>query len=385
MVVVGARRPAARPRPPRSTGSAGSPSGPRWAPSASALSSAGTASAEALLYVGLAGSLAATALYVRDGVRAYRELRQARNRAISGRPAKICGVKAVVMAGGEGTRLRPADLQPAQADGARRGQAVHGAHRRARAPPRHHERGRDARLHAAGDPRLLRRGLAPRRRARLLGRGGARRHRRQREAARALPGRDLPGGERRRAHRHGPLGADRVPPLQRRGRDARAEAGPRPARVRRRDHRPRTGGSSASSRSRPGARSSRTRSTPASTCSSPRCCAHIPRRPAVSTSRRSCSRRLLERGRAALRLDRRRLLAGHREPRSSTRRPTATRSTARSSSRSPGVRLRDNVWVGEGSLAENIEQIAGPGRDRQLLRDRRDARRSAATRCSATT
>ena len=36
----------------------------------------------------------------------------------------------------------------------------------------------------------------------------------------------------------------------------------------------------------------------------------------------------------------------------------------------PGVRLRENVWVGEGSLVEQVEQHRGPGRDRQLLRDR---------------
>ena len=42
-----------------------------------------------------------------------------------------------------------------------------------------------------------------------------------------------------------------------------------------------------------------------------------------------------------------------------------------------GVRLRDNVWLGAGSLAENIEQIAGSGGDRQLLRDRPECRGSA--------
>ena len=44
----------------------------------------------------------------------------------------------------------------------------------------------------------------------------------------------------------------------------------------------------------------------------------------------------------------------------STRRPTATRSTARWSSSIPGVRLRENVYIGEGSLAENLENIKGP-------------------------
>ena len=123
---------------------------------------------------------------------------------------------------GGGNPPAPPHLEPAQADGAHRGKALHGAHPRAGAPPRHHAGRGDAGLHAAGDPRLLRRGLPPGHRARLLGRGGARRHGRQREAGRALPGRDLPGRERRCAHRHGPHRADRVPPLQGRDGDARA-------------------------------------------------------------------------------------------------------------------------------------------------------------------
>ena len=39
------------------------------------------------------------------------------------------------------------------------------------------------------------------------------------------------------------------------------------------------------------------------------------------------------------------------------------------------MRLRENVYVGEGTLAENLENITGPGRDRQLLRHSTRARK----------
>ena len=66
-------------------------------------------------------------------------------------------VKAVIMAGGEGTRLRPAHLEPAEADGADRRQAVHGAHRRAAARARARRGDRHARVPAPGDRVVLRR------------------------------------------------------------------------------------------------------------------------------------------------------------------------------------------------------------------------------------
>ena len=83
--------------------------------------------------------------------------------------------------------------------------------------------------------------------------------------------RDVPGDLRRRAHRHRPERVRRRPPVERHARVDRAQAGREPAGVRHRDHAGPTGPSSASSRSRPGDRCSPTRSTPGSTSSSPRC------------------------------------------------------------------------------------------------------------------
>ena len=68
----------------------------------------------------------------------------------------------------------PADLEPAEADGADRGQAVHAAHRRAAAPPRVRRHRRHRGLPAAGDPRLLRRRRRAGRADAVLGRGVAR-------------------------------------------------------------------------------------------------------------------------------------------------------------------------------------------------------------------
>ena len=77
-----------------------------------------------------------------------------------------------------GDAAAAAHLEPAEADGADRRQAVHRAHPRAAARARL-RRGRDhARVHAAGDPELLRRRRVARREHRVLGRGAAARHRR---------------------------------------------------------------------------------------------------------------------------------------------------------------------------------------------------------------
>ncbi len=103
------------------------------------------------------------------------------------------------------------------------------------------------------------------------------------------PRRHVPRHLRRRALRRRPDEARRVPPREEGVGDDRAQVGREPARVRDRRHRRRRAASSASSRSRRGARSSPTRSTPASTCSSRRCCG-TSRPTARSTSRRSSSR-----------------------------------------------------------------------------------------------
>ena len=45
---------------------------------------------------------------------------------------------------------------------------------------------------------------------------------------------------------------------------------------------------------------------------------------------------------------------------SSTCRPTATRSTARCELHSPGVRLRGNIWVGQGVSLDSLDDVEGP-------------------------
>ena len=76
--------------------------------------------------------------------------------------------------GWRGDAATAAHLEPAQADGADLRQAVHRAHRRARAPARDRRRRRDARLHAAGDPQLPGRRQLAGRAHRVRGRGAAR-------------------------------------------------------------------------------------------------------------------------------------------------------------------------------------------------------------------
>ena len=56
-----------------------------------------------------------------------------------------------------------------------------------------------------------------------------------------------------------------------------------------------------------------------------------------------------------------------------------------SSSRCAGVRLRENVWVGEGILVEKVEQIEGPAVIGNYCAIDPSQLRSGATRCSATT
>ena len=114
---------------------------------------------------------------------------------------------------------------------------MHGAHPRPAPRARVRRRDRHACLHAAGDPRLLRRRRGLRRLGPLLGRGVARRHGRVGEARRGGPGRDVPRHLRRRALRHRP---GRPPPLSPRAgrpRHHRPEERPQPTRVRDRRHR----------------------------------------------------------------------------------------------------------------------------------------------------
>ncbi len=129
----------------------------------------------------------------------------------------------------------------------------------------------------------------------------------------------------------------------------------------------RTAASSASSRSRRGARCSPTRSTPGCTCSSPRCCRSIPAgEPTTSPS--SCFRRC-SRGKADVRTHRRRLLAGHRQPRSvPAGQLRRTRGQVQLSL--SGIRLRSQRALGRGRAAPRARPDRGPRLSRQLRQDR---------------
>ena len=162
-----------------------------------------------------------------------------------------------------------------------------------------------------------------------------------------------------------------LPPREgRRGHD-RAQVGRQPARVRHRRHR----------RGRPG------RALPREAVLGPGLLRHDqhrhlraraggaaahPDRPAV---------RLLEGalpapardGPADLRPRARRLLAGHRQPRPVPAGELRRARRARPARRSPGIRLRGNVWIGEGVEIDDVEQIEGPAFVGNYCRIARDA------------
>ena len=135
--------------------------------------------------------------YVPEARRALREGRH--------RTGGSALVKAVIMAGGEGTRLRPLTSNAPKPMLPRRQPADDGAHRRPAAQARLRRDRRHGRVHGQRDPDLLRRRLRVRRADDLRHRGRrrsappARSRNADGAARRALP-RDL----RRRAHRHRP-------------------------------------------------------------------------------------------------------------------------------------------------------------------------------------
>ena len=123
--------------------------------------------------------------------------------------------------GGRGrNQASPSDVEPAEADGPDRRQAVHGACARP-APQARADRGRrDARLHAAGDPHVLRRRRVARPGDGLLRRRAAARHRGLRRPRQGAAHRYLPRHLRRRPLRRRPHRAGRDAPREgRRGDD----------------------------------------------------------------------------------------------------------------------------------------------------------------------
>jgi len=120
----------------------------------------------------------------------------------------------------------------------------------------------------------------------------------------------------------------------------------------------RTGAWSASSRSLPGARSSPTRSTPASTSSIPRSCVTcLPTGPSTSRpiSSRSCSRWddrytascSTVTGRTSANLDQ-------------YRQANFDALDEKVHLKIPGIRLRGDIWIGEGVEIDDLESIEGP-------------------------
>src|SRR5581483_8618025 len=251
----------------------------------------------------------------------------------------------------------PPYVEPAEAARADPRQAVHGAHHQPAQAARVRRRHRHRRLPAAGDPQLLRHGGDARRRPRLLGRGVAGRDGRLRPPRRRPAGRHLPRHLRRRAVRRRPRPARAVPPGEAGVGHDRPEVRRQPARVRDRRH----------GRGRPH------RALPREAVVGPGVLRHDQHRHLRARARGAeahperPSLRLLEGALPAaardgppdVRLRPRRLLAGHREPRPIS--PGELRRARREVRLDiAGVRLRGNIWLGEGVDVHDLDAIEGP-------------------------
>ena len=294
-----------------------------------------------------------------------RAARSSRRCSTCATPGKSCSDEGRRHGGRRGHAPSPAHVEPAEADGADRRQAVHGAHPRAAEAARLRGRDRHRRVPAAGDPLVLRRRRDARHRHRVLGRGVAARHRRLGAARRGPARRHVPRHLRRRALRRRPDEARRVPPREGGVGDDRPQVGRQPARVRDRRHR----------RGRPH------RALPREAVVGPGLLRHDqhrhlraraggaaahPDRPAVRLLEGALPAAARD-GPADVRLRHGRLLAGHRQPRPV---PAGELRRARRDacgSNIPGIRIRGNVWVGEGVDLHDLDAIEGPGVPRQLL------------------
>ena len=334
--------------------------------------------AEVLAWVtgipGLVLQLLALALYVPAGP----ARRSASGRADRASPGRFGHVKAVIMAGGEGTRLRPLTsnapkpMMPLVNEPMMEHIVELLKHARLR-----RDRGHGG-LHGQPHPHLLRRRLRVRRADGLRHRGDAARHRRlgpQRHgrARRALP-RDL----RRRAHRHRPRRASSTFHEEQQG-AGHHRAGPRSrTRSSSASSSPATTArSSASSRSPRGARCSATPSTPGIFVLEPEIFDYIEADRPVDFSARGvpgAARRRASRSSAP-------------SPRATGRTSARSRPTCRAhkdildgkvaASTIPGFELGDGVWLGEGAEIHPDATVVGPGGDRRRTAASRPAPASA--------
>ena len=291
-------------------------------------------------------------------------------------------MKAVILAGGEGTRLRPlTSNQPKpMMPVANRPMMEHIVRLARRARLRRHRR--HGRVPRQSHPHLLRRRLGLRRAHALRHRGLAARHRRLGAQRGRGARRDVPRDLRRRPHRHRPQRVRQGASVDRRGRVHRAEAGRRPRRVRHRDH----------------PRGRLDRAVPREADVGPGLLRHDQHRHLRARARgvrlhpRGRGRRLLRRrvpgdpeaGQAALRIRRRGLLGGRRARSRRTCAPTRTSSKARSNIEIDGFRLGEDVWLGEGPRSTPTRASTVP-RSSAPTASSRPAPTCASTRCSAAT
>ena len=156
----------------------------------------------------------------------------------SPRHAARCGCEGGRDGGRGGDQAPTVDVEPAEADGPDRRQAVHGARARPAAEAWADGGRRNARLHAAGDPHVLRRRRIARPRDGLFRRRESARHRGLRGPREGAAHRDLPRHLRRRPVRRRPHRAGRDASREGGGGDDRPQVRRQPAGVRhRRDRR----------------------------------------------------------------------------------------------------------------------------------------------------
>ena len=267
-------------------------------------------------------------------------------------------MKAVVMAGGEGTRLRPLTSNQPKPMVPIVGKPCmehilellrkHGLE--------------DVIVTVAFMPQAIRSyfgdGESARPEHRVLGRGVAARHGGLGAARQRPARRDLPRHLRRRALRRRPDRADRHAQARRAPRSRSGSSRSRTRSSSGSSSPTRRAGSSASSRSPRGARSSRTRSTPASTCSSPRCCATCPTDRPYDFSKELFPL-LLEMGRPLYG----HVLDGYWQDIGNLdqfRQANFDALDERVQLDIRGIRLRGNIWLGEGVEVDDLDAIEGP-------------------------